>query len=114
MRGRHLITALPEELQYVTTELVVALHRAALKHGDVVDKDRRRLTVRTPLQVCILATNAADQMQLSVSRNPETLLMDQAEMIFITDDGHNFMVLDVTIAPEELTVIAAMLGSDDS
>ena len=112
MRGPYLVTALPDDLSGITTELVVGLHRAALTHGRQVDPRQKLLTVRTPLAVCILVTTLRDQMRLTVSRLPGAIVRDHAVLVFLTADGHNYMLLDGTIGIDELVAIAAQLGSD--
>jgi|GEM_PF-3584593 len=113
MRGPYVITALPDDLSGLTTELAVALHRAALAYGRQVDPQQKLLMVKTPLLVCVLATTLPDQMRMSVSRLPGAIMREHAALIFLTADGHNYMVLDGTIDVAELVAIAADLGSDD-
>jgi hypothetical protein len=113
MRGPYVITALEDDLSAITTEVVAGLHRAALRLGRQVDPRQKLLTVKTPLQVCILATTLPDQMRLTVSRLPGAIYAEQAVLIFITADGHNYMLLDAAIDVDELVAIAAQLGTDD-
>jgi len=70
MRGPYLVTALPDDLSGITTELVAALHRAALTHGQPAGAQHRLLMAKTPLLVSILATTLPDQMRLAITRFP--------------------------------------------
>ena len=112
MRGPYVVTALPDDLSGITTELIVALHRAAMARGRLINPEHRLLMVKTPLLVCVLATTLPDQMRLAVSRVPGALLADEAILIFLTDEGHNYMLLDGAIDVAELVAIAGELGSD--
>lgn len=112
MRGPLIVTALPADLSGITIELAVGLHRAAMARGHPVDSQHRLLVVKTPLKVCVLATTLPDQMRMTVSRLPGAIVLDQAVMIFLTADGHNYLLLDATIDIEELAAIAAQLGSE--
>ena len=113
MRGPYVVTALPDDLSGITTELAAALHRAAMRHGRAIGAHHKLMMVKTPLLVCVLVTTADDQMQVAVTRTPGTIAPDQAVMIFLTADGWNYMILDGTIDIAELVAIAADLGSDD-
>lgn len=112
MRGPYLVTALPADLSGITTELVVGLHRAAMSRGTLINPEHRLLAVKTPLTVCVLATTLPDQMRLTVSRIPGALFADAAALIFLTADGHNYMLLETSIDVTELAAIAAAYGSD--
>ncbi|HJV33086.1 MAG TPA: hypothetical protein VJ694_03600 [Patescibacteria group bacterium] len=111
MRGPHLVTALPDDLSGLTTELFVALHRAALDHGTQVNAQHKLLMAKTPLLVCVLATTLPDQMRMTVSRLPGVLVADQAILIFLTADGHNYVLLDGSIDLAELVAVAATFGA---
>ncbi len=113
MRGPFVVTALPDDLSGFTTELLVGLHRAAMAHGHLINPEHRLLMVKTPLLVCVLATTLPDQLRMTVSRLPGALMADQAVLIFLTEDGHNYALLDGSIDATELAAIAADLGSDD-
>lgn len=112
MRGPYVVTALPDDLSGITTELIVGLHRAAMTRGHLINPEHRLLMVKTPLLVCILVTTLPDQMRLTVSRVPGALYADKAVVIFLTDEGHNYMLLDGAIDVAELVAVAADLGSD--
>lgn len=112
MRGPYVVTALPDDLSGITTEIIVGLHRAAMAHGRLINPEHKLLMVKTPLLVCVLVTTLPDQMRLTVSRVPGVLFADQAVLIFLTDEGHNYMLLDGGIDVAELVAIAADLGQD--
>ncbi|HTK59997.1 MAG TPA: hypothetical protein VL283_02225 [Candidatus Baltobacteraceae bacterium] len=107
MRGPYLVTALPDDLSGFTTELFTALHRLALACGDLINPEHRLLMVKNPLLVSVLATTLPDQLRMTVSRLPGALFESDAILIFLTEDGHNYVLLDGTIAFEELAGLAA-------
>lgn len=111
MRGPYLVTALPDDLSGITTELAAALHRAALDHGQPAGPQHMLLMAKTPLLVCVLATALPDQMRLAVTRFPGMVMADQAVMILLTADAHNYLILDVTIDVAELVAVAATFGT---
>ena len=110
MRGPYLITALPEDLSGLDTELVAALHRLTLSHGRQVNPQHKMLTVQTPQIVSLLATTLPDQLRMCVSRMPGALSSDQAVLIFVTADGNNYLLFDGSIDIEELKAIIQALG----
>lgn len=108
MRGPYLITALPDDLSGLTTELFTALHRLAMRLGDPVDAQHRLLMVKDPLLVSILVTTLPDQLRMVVSRLPGTFVYGTAAMILLTEDAHNYVILETTIDHAELETIAAI------
>ena len=113
MRGPYLVTALPDDLSGLTTELAASLHRAAMIHGQPIGTHHKILMVKTPQLVCVLVTTAPDQMQVAVTRLPGTIVPDQAIMIYLTADSWNYMILETGIDLSELFAIGAELGADD-
>lgn len=116
MRGPHLVTALPDDLSGLTTELFTALHRLAMLLGDPVDAQHRLLMVKNPLMVSILVTTLPDQLRMVVSRLPGAFVYGQAAMVLLTEDAHNYVIIETTIDRSELEAIAsvaARLGPDD-
>ncbi len=111
MRGPYVVTALPDDLSGITTELAAALHHAAMVHGHQVNAQHKLLIAKTPLQVCVLATTLPDQLRMTVSRLPGALIADAAALIFLTADGHNYVLLDTAIDVTELVAIAASFGT---
>jgi hypothetical protein len=108
MRGPILITALPEDLSSLTTETFTVLHRLAMLCGRLINPEHRLLVVKDALQVSILATTLPDQLRMTISRMPGMLFESDAVMILLTEDGHNYVLLDGTIDPAELLAIAAI------
>jgi len=113
MRGPYVITALPDDLSGLTTELAAALYRAAMTHGSQINPEHKLLMVKTPMMVCVLATTLPDQLRMTVSRLPGVLMADSATLVFLTSEGHNYMILDGDIDIAELVAIAADLGAQD-
>lgn len=111
MRGPFLITALPEGLTGLDTELVAALHRLTLTLGRRTDPQHKMLTVTTPFVVSLLATTLPDQLRMCVSRTPGALAYDKAVLIFITADSYNYLLFDDTIEVDELKSIIRDLGA---
>lgn len=111
MRGPYLITALPADLSGLDTELVAALHRLTMARGRQINPQHKLMMVKTPLLVCVLATTLPDQMRMTVSRVPGALPHDDAALIFITADGHNYLLLETTIDVEEMKSIVQDLGT---
>ena len=108
MRGPFLITALPPDLSSLTTETFTVLHRLAMLCGKLINPEHRLLVVKNALQVSILATTLPDQLRMTVSRQPGALFESTAVMIFLTEDAHNYVLLDGELDPAELIAIAAI------
>lgn len=111
MRGPLLITALPEDLSGLEIELVLALHRLTLKLGRDNAKLHKLLVVKTPQPVSVLISTLPDHVRMSVSRVPGQMPYDDTALIFITADGHNYLLLETTIAVAELQAIVRDLDS---
>lgn len=111
MRGPYLITALPEDLFGLETELFAALHGIALAQGRPAGPLQKIACFKTPLLVCVLATTLPDQMRMTISRMPGALFDADAVMIFLTADGHNYVLFDASIDAEELRAIARDHGN---
>jgi hypothetical protein len=111
MRGPYLITALPEDLSGLETELVAALHQLTLAQGRQANPQHKLLMVTTPHPVSLLATTLPDHLRISISRLPGAMSYDHAVLVFLTADGHNYLIFDDEIGVEELKAIIRDFGA---
>lgn len=106
MRGPYLITALPEDLSGLDTELIAELHRIVLARGRRLPGDLACLAAMTPEPVFIAASTRPDHLRLNIRRQQAQVVDGRSlAMIFLTADGINYVLLLMDVRVEELRSI---------
>lgn len=100
--GPFLITALPEEFAGLTTEIVAELKDLVMRTGEARPQESLcRRSWDTPM-VSVSVSTRPDHLRMMVGRFPGVVIGSDLAVIFLTEEGNNYVVWDRNVSVDDL------------